>query len=313
MPLSGSIHVSRPLTNISLAYKSDGLIADMLAPRVNVMHETDQYFIYAKDSLILPNTARANGASANEATWNITTSTYTLAYHSLKSLVTDRDRSNADPAIRLDVDTTEYLTEKIQIRKEVELANLATTPGNWGNVTSLTSTFAWSANTTLSNPISFVDSATSVIMQQAGVKANTVVLDHRTFKAAKEHTSVVDRIKYTSPESVSDGLLARLFNVDRVLIASGIRNTGEEGIAETTTNQNFIWTDAAFVCYIQPSPALKRPSAFYQLTKSEFGNPWKVKKWREEEREGDFIEVSSMFQHKVIASDAAYLIVNTVQ
>lgn len=313
MPLSSQIHVNRTLANISVAYKSERLIADMLAPRVDVQHETDLYFVYSKDSLILPETLRANGGSSNEATWNVSTASYSLAQHTLKHLVTDRDRSNADPAIRLDIDVTEYLTEKILLRKEVDLATLVTTPANWANVTSLTSTFAWSANTTLSNPILFVDSAASTIAQQSGKLPNTVVLNDPTFRAAKEHTSFVDRIKYTSADSVSESLLAKLFNVNRLLVAGGIRNTGQEGLGDTTTNQTFIWTDVAFVAYIEPSPGLKKPSAFYQLTKSEFGNPFKVKTWREEEREGDFVEVSTMYQHRIIASDCAYLIVNTVQ
>jgi hypothetical protein len=142
--------------------------------------------------------------------------------------------------------------------------------------------------------------------------ANTVVINYPTFNAIKEHVSIVDRIKYTSPDSVTAPMVAKLFGVDRLLVASGIRNTGQE-LVITTTADAWIWTDMAFVAYIPNSPSLCTPSALYQLTKNEFGNPYKVKKWREEEREGDFIEVGTMYQHKVVASDAAYLIINTVQ
>jgi len=142
---------------------------------------------------------------------------------------------------------------------------------------------------------------------------NTVVVNDPTFRAAKEHISIVDRIKYTSTDSVTESLLAKLFNVTNFLVAGGIMNTGNEGIGDTTTNQNFIWTDCAFVAYIEPNPGLKKPSALYQLTKSQFGNPFTVKTWREEERGGDFIEASTMYQHKVVSSDCAALIVNTVQ
>lgn len=310
MPSSQQIHRDRPLENISVAYKSERLIADRLAPRVPVVHESDTYFVYAKDSLTLPQTIRGNGASANEASWNISTSSYVLTQHALKGLVTDRDRSNADEAIRLDIDTTEYLTEKILMRKEIDLANIVTTAANWANATSLSSTLAWNQNTTLSNPIAYVDSACSVVASQSGKIPNTVVLNDPTFRAAKEHISIVDRIKYTSPDSVTDQILAKLFNVQQVLVAGGIQNTGQEGQADS---MGWIWTDMAFVAYIEQNPGLRKPSALYQFTKTEFGNPYKVKRWREEEREGDFIEVSSLFQNKVVASDCAYIIVNTVQ
>jgi len=310
MPSNQQIHRDRPLENISVAYKSDRLIADKLAPRVSVVHESDTYFVYAKDSLTLPQTIRANGASANEASWNISTSSYVLNQHALKGLVTDRDRSNADEPIRLDIDITEYLVEKILMRKEIDLANIVTTAANWANATSLSSTLAWNQNTTLSNPIAFVDSACSVVAAQSGKIPNTVVLNDPTFRAAKEHISIVDRIKYTSPDSVTDQILAKLFNVQQVLVAGGIQNTGQEGQADS---MGWIWTDMAFVAYIEQNPGLRKPSALYQFTKTEFGNPYKVKRWREEEREGDFIEVSSLFQNKVVASDCAYIIVNTVQ
>lgn len=312
MPIQGTLYVDKTLSNISSAYKSERLIADQLAPRVPVAQETGLFFQYTKDSLTLPATVRANGAAANETTFYLSTGTYSLNMHSLKELVTDRDRSNADPAIRLDADVTENLTEKILIRKEVDLATIITTAANWANQTSLTSTFAWSANTTLSNPISFVDSAASTVALHSGKVANTVVINHPTFMAAKEHISVVDRIKYTSPDSVTAPMLAKLFNVDRLLVAGGIYNTAQE-LVYTTTADSWIWTDMCFVAYIAPSPSLRTPSALYQLTKNEFGNPFMVKKWREEERGGDFVEVSTMYQHKVVASDAAYLIINTVQ
>lgn len=310
MPTPSQIHVSRTLENISVAYKSERLVADMFAPRVDVKQETNQYFVYSKDSLTLPETQRANGGVANEATWNISTGSYSLQQHALKALVTDRDRSNADVAIKLDIDTTEYLTEKILMRKEADLALLCTTPGNWANVTSLSSTLAWNQNTTLSNPILFVDSATTVIAQQSGKLPNTIVMNDPTFRAAKEHISIVDRIKYTSADSVTETMLSKLFNLPKLLVAGGIRNTAQEGLADSV---NYIWTDVAYVAYMEPNPGLKKPSAIYQMTKSEFGNPWKVKTWREEEREGDFIEVSTMYQFKAVASDCAYLIVNTVQ
>lgn len=312
MPLSKSVYIDKALSNISLAYKPTGLIADQLSPRVPVMQETGNYFVYTKDTLKLPETIRANGAVSRDANWYLSTGSYSLQQHSLKHPVTDRDRSNADPAIKMDADTTEILTNKILIRKEYDLAVLVGTTANWGNTTSLTSTWAFSANTTLSNPISFVDSATTNVALYSGMLANTVVLDHRTFKAAKEHVSVLDRIKYTSPDSVTAPMLAKLFNVDRVLVPSGVMDTTPE-LYITTTAQGWIWTDMAFVAYIPNSPSIQTPAAIYQLTKNEFGNPWKVKKWREEEIEGDIIEVSTMYQHKVVASDAAYLIANTVQ
>lgn len=307
MPRPSQVHVSKALENISVAYMPQGLIAPDVSPSVPVVHESDTYFVYSKDNLRLLSTIWADGDVSNRSAWNLSTSTYTLNRHGLHDLVTDRMRDNADKAIKPDVDMTEALTGQIKLRMEVDLFTLINTANAWANNTSLSSTQVWSANTTLSNPIQFVDSATVSIRRRSGMIANTVVLNDGGFKAAKEHTSVVDRIKYTSAESVSPDLLASLFDVDKVLVSRAVQNTADEGIADVLAD---VATDTAFVAYIERSPGLKKPSAFYTFTKDGGTRPYKVRTYRDDPREGDVIEVSSMYQIRVISSDCGYPIYN---
>lgn len=313
MPSKNAVHQDAALENVSVAYMPTGLIASELSPTIPVKHESDKYFVYSKDNLRIPETIRADGAEANEVDWSLSTASYVLDEHSLKRLVTDRQRENADVAIKVDMDATKMLTGQILNRNEKDLLDLVGTPTNWANRTSLTSTFAWSAQTSLSNPITFADSATSVILQQSGKRANRCVIDHLTFKAAKEHPSVVDRIKYTSPDSVTPQLLGRLFNVSKVLVSEAIQNSGQQDYTDT---MGFILTDCAFFAYVSENPGLLEPSAFYTFAKSGMGatgGQVAVSRWREEKRKGDFIEVGKMFTHKIVASDCAYHINNTVQ
>lgn len=313
MPSKNAVHQDAALENISVAYMPTGLIASELSPTIPVKHESDKYYVYSKDNLRIPETIRADGAEANEVDWSLSTASYVLDEHALKRLVTDRQRENADPAIKVDMDATKMLTGQILNRREKDLLDLIGPAANWSSKTSLTSTFAWNAQTTLSNPITFADSATSVILQNSGKRANRLVMDHRTFKAAKEHPSVVDRIKYTSPDSVTPQLLGRLFSVSKVLISEAIENSGQQDYTDT---MGFILTDVAFFCYVAENPGLLEPSAFYTFVKTGMGatgGQASVKRWREEKRNGDFIEVGSAFLHKIVASDCAYHIANTVQ
>ena len=309
-PLKAQLHRDAALENISVAFKAEGLIASELSPSVPVKHETDVYHVYSRESLILPETARADGAPANKATFVLSTATYSLEEHALRDIITDRSRNNSDKAIRLDADTTEYLTEKIMLQKENDMATLVGTAANWSQTLSLTSTLAWDQNTTLSNPIIQIDTATSVIARNTGKRPNLVALDYTTFLAAKEHVSILDRTKYTTAESITESLLATLFGVSKILVARGIRNQGPEGLSESMT---FIWTDMAFVAWVEPSPGLKKASALYTFTQQSFGNPFMVKRWREEELKGDWIEVSTLYQHQAVASQCAFQIVNTIQ
>ncbi len=311
MPLPSSVHQDQALENVSLAYKQGEFVAQDLCPMVPVNHESNKYYVYSKDQLVLPETLRAIRGEANLADFTVSTSSYKLAEHALKNVITDRERANADPALNLEVDCTEHLTGLINMRQEADLAALVAFTGTWANVTSLTSTFAWNANTTLSNPIMFVDSACSAIMQASGLTPNVCVINDPTYRAVKEHVSMVDRIKYTSAESIGEDLIAKLFNVEKLLVARGIQNSGGEGLADATSN-SWIWTDVAWIGYVEKAPGLKKPSALYNFTMKS-GNPVKVLRWREDKLEGDAIQVSKLFQQQVPFSAAGYLINNPVQ
>jgi len=139
---------------------------------------------------------------------------------------------------------------------------------------------------------------------------NTIMLNNDSFLAAKEHTSIVDRVKYTSQRSVNEAILANLFNVKTLLRAKGVYNNSEEGLDETNA---VIWTDTVFVGYIESAMGLKKLSALGTFWKSNLGAPVMVKKWREEKHSADRIEATAMFENKIIASDCGYLIINTNQ
>lgn len=313
MPSRHAMHQDAALENISVGYTPSGLVAQELSPVIPVNHESDKYYVHSKDNLKVPETRRADGAESNEVDWNLSTATYVVEFEALKRLVTDRQRKNADAPVRPEINATKNLTGQIALRKEKDLADLINPAANWSSKTSLTSTLAWSANTSLSNPISIADSAATAIIRSASKRPNRCLLDLSTFNAAKEHISIVDRIKYTSTDSVTKELLAKLFNVEKLLVAEASINAGQEGLADS---MGFLFTDLAFFCYASPNPGLEEPSAFYTFGLAGMGldgGQAKVTRWREEKRKGDFIEVEQAYTHKIVASDCAYHVANTVQ
>ena len=302
-------HRDRALENVSLQYKPMGLIADLVAPKVQVKRESDFYYVYSRDTMSIPETLRAMNAESNQASWSMSTSTYTLAEHSLHDYVSDRQKDNTDSPINLEADTVEIVTGKILLRREKDLASVVQDITNWGTGVSMSASMQWSSNTTTTNPIVLIDSLSSLILQNSGTKPNRLILTDPQFKAAKEHTSIVDRIKFTSPDSVTPDMLARLLGLEKILIAEGIENTAKEGIADS---MSFIWTDSAFLYYVPSSPGLKTPSALYTFWKDGYSVPFKVERWRESKRTADAFQVSAMFQHKPVATACAAYLLNLV-
>ncbi len=305
MPFFNNSHINKPLTNISAKYTNTEFIANNIFPKAKVGKESDLYYIYDGSNLQVDETIRANRAESNEVGMNFSTSSYVLEEHALKELISDRDRDNADAPLSLDTDVTEHLTEKIMLRKEVETMKIAFTTTSWGNNATIGSAGAWDTST--SNPIADVLTATASVLLQGVTMPNAGAMGWEVFKKLKVNSVTVDRIRTTTDRVVTAGLLAALFDLDELNIGKTVYNPNAEGIAASNT---FIWGKDMLIYFKSKRPALRSPSAGYMLTIG--GKGVKVKKWREEKRAGDYVEVSTMFTPHVVASSSAFLLKQVV-
>lgn len=304
MPLRKDVHIDKALSNISLKYGNEAYISQMLCPNVPVKHETDKYYIYGREHFQLPEARRSQGAPANQIDYNVTNAAYQLYKYSLKKLVTDDEKNNADQALRPEIDATEYLTDLIMLRREYEAAKTINTTTAWNASTSLAAANQFSANTTVSNPMPYFHTAAATLVKQSGKHPNVASFSYAVFNALVDHVSVVERVKYTS-DVVTEKILSSLFNCGKVLVGKAIYNSAKEGATESMAE---VWGDDSFIAYVEPSPGLMKASALYCLTQQAYGNPYKVKKWYDDDLEGTFVEVTTKFTHKVVSNLCGYLI-----
>lgn len=297
MPLRSTIHTDKLLGNISIKYENKKFIHAEVFPVVPVKKESDLFRVYDRD-FRLPETLRANKGKALEADFKVSTSSYLLAQHALKDYVSDRDKENYD-IHDLRKDTTENLTDKIMLRMEKSVADLFTTT-SWSNNVSLASTAQWDDNTTVSNPIPLMDTAATTILEASGQVAGYAIIPHSAMIAAKNHTSIIDRIKYTSID-ITPNMIAGLFDMAQILVPKAVIDSSAEGVAASISA---LWTDNVFVGYKPPKASILKPSSGYIFKNA---IPM-VKRWRDEERASEAIEVNAMYDAKVVASLSGYLI-----
>jgi len=303
MPRQGSSRINKALTNMSVMYKNEDYIARKVLKDIPVAKESDLYWIYANDMRV-EETKRANGAQANMATWEASTSSYVAVEHAIKDVITETDRANTDAPLELDRDTVEYLTDKVMLREEYEAAKLLFTTTTFSNNTTLNTASSWKYNTTTSAPIQNVLSATGSIIKNGTVKPNTMIIGWEGFEALKENNNVYSRIQYVERAIVTEDLLSALFDLDMVYVGTAVYNGAKEG---ATDSMGFVWGSDAVVGYFAPRPTLKTKTAAGTFRATYKGSPMRVKKWFEDDVEGDFIEVQTKFVHKAIATSAAYL------
>jgi hypothetical protein len=311
MPEVSQVHVNVALTNVSLAYRNPAFIADLVALPVNVRKQQDKYFVYdtAREAFRSTDDRRAPGAEANEVDFALSTDSYYCQDHALVSVVPDEERDNADPAIQPDIDRTEFLTDKIDLNKEIELAGVVATDSSLPGAT-LTGDNQWSDPD--SDPQVAIETGKASVVEKVQVMPNTLVLPYEVYVKVRTHTKILDRVHQSGKIVPTGQVLAELFDVERVLVPRALKNTAAPGQAAA---MSYVWGKHAFLCYVPPRPALK--TVAFMLTFAWTSAPLSlgarvVETWRDNARKADVIRVQRYYDQKITASDAIYVWKNAV-
>jgi hypothetical protein len=296
MPFKNQLHVDQQLSNVSIKYTNKSLIANEIFPTVPVKKDSDLYRVYDRN-FKLPETIRASSGEARQWDFEVSTASYVLKQHSLKAFVSDRDAENYD-LTSLMADQTENLTDTILLRQEKDVADLMTST-SWSQNASLTAAQQWDGTTT-ANPITMVDTATGVVLENSGQVANVCLLPWRVLMAAKNNTQVIDRIKYTSSD-ITPSMIAGLFDKEKLLVPKAVIDSAALGVAASIAP---LFSDNALIAHVADSPGPLKPSAGYIFKNA---LPM-VKRWRVEERQSECVEVNLHYSAKVVASLSGYLL-----
>jgi len=301
----GSLRVSVPLTNLSVLYKNEEYIAGKVLKDIPVKKDSDLYWVYNNDFRV-SDSERMNGSLANMVTWEASTNSYYCKEHALKDVITDTDRANTDAPLNLDKDTMEYLIDKIMLRYEYEAQKVLFTTTTWGNNTTLTTATSWNYNTTTAQtPTSNVLSGCAAILGNAGVRPNAGITNFSVMASLKENKLVYERIMYAEKAIITEDIVAAMFDIQNLYVGTANYAQGKEGATASMTS---IWGRDFLLAYINPNPGLKSKTAAATLRVTEKGNPYRVKKWRSEDVEGDYIEVQTKFVVKAIATNCGFFI-----
>lgn len=311
-PSNSQVHANRPLTQISVAYRQNAnFIADRVFPTVNVRNRSDTYFTFAKDDWFRSQAEqRAPGTESKGSGWSISTDSYDCHTYALHKDIPDEIRENQDQPLDMDRNATEFLTSQLLLQKDILWTSTYFKTSLWGTDWAGTSgATAYGSNQVKkwdlsgSDPVADIVQAKIVVMKKTGFMPNTLVIGPEVQAALLNNSNIIDRIKYTQTGVLTEGLLASLLGVERVLVANAVKNTANEG---ATFAGSFVVGDGALLVYSAPSPALDVPSAGYTFEWSGQSGAMKglrVRRFRMESRESDRIEASHSYGFKAVATD----------
>jgi hypothetical protein len=252
---------------------------------------------------------RGQGARSKEVTHNISTGlTYFCEDHALKEFVADEDVDGAPAGVDPYVDATENVTEKLLVSREIETAALLTSTSVITQNTTLSGTSQWSDPN--SNPVAAIRGAKKTVRDSIMVDPNTLMISKNVFDKLVDHPAIVERVKYSQLGILTADLLARFFDVDRVIIGAAKKNTSVEGQADSMSD---IWGNDALLAYI--NPRLGKKTVTLGVTYQ-----WKQRTTErlngtdERDRRGQFVRVGDhYYDEQLIAAGAAYLFKDAVE
>lgn len=315
-PNLSDVHVDAILTNISVAYlqKQENFIADKVFPVIPVDKKSDKYFVYTKNDWFRDEAQRrADSTESAGSGYNLTTGTYSADVFAFHKDVGDQTVANADAPLNPLREATEFVTHRLLLRKELQFVSDFFTTGVWGTdvagvagTPTTGQTKQWSDYAS-SDPINDIEEAKSDILSNTGMEPNTLVLGYEVFRQLKNHPDLVDRIKYTSSQTITTDMLAAMFDIPRVMVAKAVKATNTEG---GTDAYGFAYGKGALLTHVATNPGVMTPSAGYSFNwtgvSGGLGANIGTSSFRMESLKATRVEAEMSFDNKVIGADLGY-------
>ena len=311
------VHIDAILTNISVAYmqNADNYIADKVFPVIPVDKKSDKYFTYTKNDWFRDEAQRRAPATESAGGgYGISTDNYSADVFAFHKDVPDQITANADNPLNPLREAAEFVTNRLLLRREIQFVTDFMGTGVWGTdiagtagtATSGQTATHWS-NYTSSDPIEDIEAGKSQILSTTGFEPNTLVLGYEVFRQLKNHPDLVDRIKYTSSQTITADMIARMFDIPRVIVSKAVKATNAEG---ATAAYAFATGKTALLCHVAPQPGLMTPSAGYTFSwtgvSGGLGSTIGTSQFRMDWVKADRVEAEMAFDNKVVASDLGY-------
>lgn len=303
-PTLYDLRVDPILSNVSVAFQNEEYIAEKILPVIKVKGRTGLYYKYDTSKFRKEFSLRGMGAAAKEVDYGISQSTaFVVKDHALKELVPDELVEQALAPLTPEIDAVENVTEKMLIEKEYDLATYMKVAANNGAGSGSPCGNGW--DVTGSTPLAQVLVARKAIHAKIFKEPNVLLLGKEVYDALIDHADIVDRIKYSALGVATTELLARIFNVQQVIIGAAGYESAREG---QTSSMAYIWGKYAWLLYVAPRPGIKQISFGYH-----FQDKLRVvDKWYDKEREGTWVRVHDSYTREIVSADCAYVITDAV-
>jgi hypothetical protein len=238
------------LTAIAVAYKPQGMIADIVVPRITVGKQDFKWLVYPLDAFYnLPETRVGRRSKPNQVTLDATEVTMSTIDHGLDGGVPQADIDNADERYDPLGNEVELIMSLVANRREVRAARLIHSAATYA--VGLKATLSGSSQ--FSDPTSTPIATVSAALDLPLLRPNQMVFNQEGWTAFRRHPEIIEAALGTGAKKgmATRQQVAELFEVDEVVVGSARANTANRGQAATLTRT---WGKHLALTYKSPTP-----------------------------------------------------------
>lgn len=299
-----NIHVDEALSNLAVQYKNSEYIAARVFPGVKVNKKSGIYFVYDKANLFNRLSPLTNhNAAVGEASFNVSQADYDCQDFALRRFCSLDEIQQQDAPIDVLADSTETLTNILQLDREMALAALLfnTTTFSGTRLTDLSAGVKWS--NPASEPINQILAARDSLIGVPG--PYSIVFGLAAWTAFRTHPDVLASIQFAQGGiAVSEEQVKGFFGFEDVIIGEASVNTALPG---QTPSYSRVWGDSVLIFKKSNTARVKDTALGYCMISRDL-EVTRYPNYAPGVAGGEEVKVGWSYTDEIVCSDAGHLI-----
>jgi len=292
---------TQTLTNVGLKYMQDPakFKATKIFPLCPVTLLSSQYPVYDKEYWFKNEASvRAPGTESSGSRHGRSEASYScqdVSHH--ENVPNEHIENDPNPLNPLSA-ATRRVSQIIATFDEVDWATRFLTTSVWTDAT--TPSTKWNAASG-STPLEDIDGFKRDMESTTAFSPNKAVMSKDVFDVLKRHAQVKDQLKYTTAANVTADMLARILEVDEIVVLSAVYDSAAYG---ANASMNYVSSNKFLLLHVTDNPSLESPSAGYNFAWTGFGtNGYGVKTFEMDTLNSIRVEAHNYHDMRLVAAD----------
>lgn len=256
------------LTRVAQGYTNPDFVGGALFPSVPVAVSGGQIIEFDRAAFVRYQARRAPGSDTKRIPMGYFGRPYRLVNEGLDAQVPRELARDAQkvPGVDLGSRAINVTMRALRLGLEIDQAALARDTNSYpaSNRIALAPGARWSDAAV--NPSTSIEAGREAIRNAVGMYPNVAVLSARAYAAARQNPQVLDRVKYSTTDSVTTEVLGRLWDIPRVLVGKAVQAANNDPLPGPAPAGTFtdVWGTDVVLAYAPERPSgAEEPSFAY--------------------------------------------------